>query len=345
MTGIPLSRGDKEKKTLKRRLARLPLAAVAVCAAAVLGGCGGSAQEPETMPTPKTTGFPAVKGRTLDQLAGAIEQSELVASPAQLVFDAGVNRYALSVFTKDKEQVTDAQVALYFAKGKDGKAAGPFPASAESLRTPPSFRAQTTSRDPSAATVVYVAPEVNFTAAGRWRALAVFRTPKGLQGTLLPSADVGRFPEIPNHGDEAPRVHTATVEDVKGELAMIDTRVPPDQMHKLDFADVVGNKPVVLLFATPQFCQSRTCGPVVEIVEQVRQEISEESGEDIAFIHQEVYNDNDPTKGLEQPLRAFHLESEPWLFVIGRDGKVSSRIEGAFSSEELRQAIERVARR
>ena len=36
------------------------------------------------------------------------------------------------------------------------------------------------------------------------------------------------------------------------------------------FADVVGKKPVALLFATPQLCQSRVCGPVTDIALQLK---------------------------------------------------------------------------
>ena len=110
-------------------------------------------------------------------------------------------------------------------------------------------------------------------------------------------------------------------------------------MHKVDFADALGKEPVVLLFATPQLCQSRTCGPVVDIEEEVHAEL----GDEAAFIHMEVYNQNDPNKGIRPQLRAFHLESEPWLFVIGADGKISTRIEGAFSPAELKAAVEKAA--
>jgi len=98
---------------------------------------------------------------------------------------------------------------------------------------------------------------------------------------------------------------------------------------------VIGRKPVVLLFATPSFCESRLCGPVVDIAEQVR----EETGDGVAFIHQEVFNENDPSKGVRPELRAFNLETEPWLFVFDAEGKVSSRFEGAFSAKELRAAV------
>ena len=37
----------------------------------------------------------------------------------------------------------------------------------------------------------------------------------------------------------------------------------------------------------------------------------------------------------------YGLRTEPWLFVIDSDGKVSTRIEGAFSVDELNQALDR----
>ena len=62
----------------------------------------------------------------------------------------------------------------------------------------------------------------------------------------------------------------------------------------------------MLLFATPQFCQSRVCGPVVDVAEQAK----EEYGDKAAFIHMEIYKDNDP-QAVRSQVRAFHLSSEP----------------------------------
>jgi hypothetical protein len=109
-------------------------------------------------------------------------------------------------------------------------------------------------------------------------------------------------------------------------------------MHDVDLADVVGKKPVVLLFATPALCTSRVCGPVVDVADQVKQEV----GDDVAFIHMEIWNDNDPNKGPRPQVQAFHLRTEPWLFVLDRNGRVSTRIEGAFSVPELERAVDRV---
>ena len=107
------------------------------------------------------------------------------------------------------------------------------------------------------------------------------------------------------------------------------------RFDKVDFADALGKKPIVLLFATPQFCQSRVCGPVVDVAEQVRRDY----GADAEFIHMEIYNDNHPGQGVRPQVRAFHLPDEPWLFVIDRHGVIRTAIEGPFDTTELSSAV------
>ena len=103
-------------------------------------------------------------------------------------------------------------------------------------------------------------------------------------------------------------------------------------MHDVDFADVVGKKPIVLLFATPALCQSRVCGPVVDVAEQVKRD----RPDDAAFIHMEIYNDNDPNKGAPPAGRSpTTCAPSRGCSSIDSDGTVSTRIEGAFSVDEL----------
>ena len=102
----------------------------------------------------------------------------------------------------------------------------------------------------------------------------------------------------PRSATRRPKIHTPTAEDVGGDLTKIDTRQPPGTMHDVDFADVVGKEPVVLLFATPALCTSRVCGPVVDIAEEVKSE----RPDDAAFIHMEIYEDNNPAE--QRPARA-----------------------------------------
>ena len=260
-----------------------------------------------------------------------------VLSPAARVLRLGENRFAFGVFTTAHDQVTDAQVAIYAAPGAglEGTAIGPFTARIEDLSTEPAFRAETTSSDPDAAQAIYVT-QIPLDKPGPWTFGALVKEGDGYAGSLLPTpSKVGEF-DPPDVGDPAPKVHTPTAGEV-ADISEIDTRVPPDDMHDEDLADVLGRKPVVLLFATPQLCQSRICGPVVDVAEQVKREF----GDRVAFIHQEVYNDNEINKGVRPQMRAYRLPSEPWLFVIDRSGKVSTAIEGAFSVGELQDAVRR----
>src|SRR5207237_1736673 len=111
-----------------------------------------------------------------------------------------------------------------------------------------------------------------------------------------------------------------------GDTPLLTTRVPPDDMHKVSFKDVLGRKPVALLFSTPQLCISRVCGPVTDIAVQLEHQF----GKRIDFIHEEVYVNNQPKSGLRPQLKAFHLQTEPWLFTVNRQGKIAARLEVSF---------------
>lgn len=313
----------------------------ALFAAALVAGCGDDddgATTTASKAAPAAADFPAIKGQTLDEVLASVEPTnELVAAQSGMVFTPGRNRFGFGLFTVDRGQITDADVAVYAAHGAKGKAIGPFPAKVESLATEPEFVAQTTSSDPDAAKVVYLT-DITFDRPGEWRMIAVVRQDDGeLQATRFQSsikvADYGRIPDV---GEEAPVVHTPTGADV-GDLSEIDTRQPHSTLHDVDLADVIGEKPVVLLFATPALCVSRVCGPVVDVAEQVKSEM----GDRAAFIYMEVWEDNDPNKGIRPQLAEYGLQTEPWVFVLDAEGKVSARIEGAFSVEELRAAVEK----
>ena len=321
-----------------RSLLATPALAGVVFVALFAAGCGDdeTTTESATREAPPASDFPAANGQTLDELLASTEPTnQLVASPSGMVFTPGEDRFGFGLFTVSREQVTDAEVAIYAAPGANGKAVGPLPARIESLATEASFEAATTANDPDAAKVVYVA-DVDFDKPGEWRLHPMIKQDGKLVATRLPSIMVADDSKIPAVGDDAPSVDTPTVADV-GDVGKIDTRDPHDTMHDVDLADVLGEQPVVLLFATPALCVSRVCGPVVDIAEQVKSE----RPDDAAFIHMEVYNDNDPNKGIRPQLQAYGLKTEPWLFVIDSDGKVSTRIEGAFSIDELDAALDK----
>jgi hypothetical protein len=323
---------------MRRPGALLPLLLALVVLTLAAAGCGSS-EDASDRPAPAAAEFPSAKGKTIEQLVegSGAKKTKLVIAPAARSFEPGPNRYPFGVFTVGNEQVSDADVALYFAKDEKSPVQGPLPAAVASLETKPAYRAQG-SEGAGEAKSVYVVPRVEFDRKGPWLAVAMLKGPKGLEASLVPSPVVGGDAGVVKIGEKAPRIHTPTAADVGGDLAKIDTRVPPDQMHKVDFADVVGKKPVVLVFATPALCQSRVCGPVVDEVQQV----ADEYGDEADFIHMEVYEDNDANKPVRPQLRAFGLETEPWTFLIDRDGVVRDRLEGAYGVAELEAALKTI---
>jgi hypothetical protein len=324
-------------------VSRKILVAIALpLAVALVAGCGGSdnGTGSRSKPAPAASEFPSAQGMTLRQIVLSAKGGQgPVVSPAAGYFHLGTNRFPFGVFTTGRQQITNATVALYAAPGRgvDGQAIGPFPARIEDLTTKPSFQAKTTADDPAAAQVAYVS-DIPFDQPGPWEFAALIKSGGSFQYSLLPSPNpVGDYP-MPQVGQKTPGIHTLTAGEVSN-ISQIDTRVPPDDMHSDDFADVVGKKPVVLLFATPALCQSRVCGPVTDIAEQVKQQY----GDKVAFIHQEIYNNNRINDGPRPQMIAFHQNTEPWAYVIDRTGKVSTVLQGPFSVQELQSAVQKVA--
>ena len=308
---------------------------LAALLAVVAAGCGDSADDSdEAAPPPaRAKDFPDPSGKTLAQLREGLGPGPVL-SPSVSLLEPGENRLGFGLFDRARKQIIDAPAALYVAPVSGGPVHGPFPAQYESLAVKPQFQSEGVKADPDAATSVYVA-DVKFGKPGDYEVLGVVELDDNLVAAERVAVRVVKDGPVPEVGESAISVHTPTTADVGGDVAQIDTRVPPSTMHDADLADVLGSKPVVLLFATPALCQSRVCGPVVDIAEQVK--ASYEG--DAEFIHMEIYNDNELDKGFREQVIKWKLPTEPWVFTIDGEGKVAARIEGAFSARELEDAI------
>ena len=273
----------------------LRLLAAAVCALAlVLAGCGGDDDDggaaPRRTPSPrsraacrrrsappqdpKESDFPATEGRTLQEVADAIGGGPEMGM-AGSVFRAGEdNRIAFGVID-DKAGFVYGKTALYYAKSPTSPAKGPFPAPADVLVTDPPLplRAGRDGGRPVRRRLRRGRQAAR--QAGRrtrsWPSPLVDGKPVAAPGqiqTIAPGDD-----KVPAVGDPAPQVQTDTVASAGGDVESIDTRRPTSDLHEVNFADVVGKKPVALLFATPQLCQSRVCGPVVDEALQLKSQL------------------------------------------------------------------------
>ena len=314
--------------------------ALALLVALLVAGCGGDDENPAGSggpgggePVAQTADFPKAAGKPLAELRRGLGPGPVLASTVS-VLTPGENRYGFALFDRARKQISDAPSAIYMAPSGGGPAQGPFPANAESLKVAPPFQSQTVKNDPDTARSIYVA-NVPFKKPGNYEVMGVVKFDGRLVATDPAPAQVTEDDPVPAVGEKAPRMSTPTVASVGGDVKAIDTRVPPGTMHADDFADVVGKKPVVLLFATPALCQSRVCGPVVDIAEEVKAS----HGGDTSFIHMEIYNDNELERGFRPQVGTFNLPTEPWAFAIDRDGRVAARLEGAYSERELRDAV------
>ena len=344
----------------------------------LVAGCGGGssstsqvnpeAETGKSRPAPAKSAFPSAQGKTLREVSEeAAHPAALKIEPQAQVFYPGTNRYPFTVAEKlgstgkTGKEVPDAEAAIYFAKvpevrpgaksksgnrgirskaqkqALDQPAIGPFPASIESLATKPAFQGKTTTEVADVASVVY-ATELDLPGNGEYRPAILIKEKDGMGSKLLPSIEVGEYAKIPRPGEKAPLIETPTAKSVGGDLTKLTTRIPPDTQNKVNYAEVLEKEPILLLFATPKFCQSRVCGPVVDVAQQAQAKYEGKAN----FIHMEIYNDNDPSQGVRPQVRRFHLPSEPWLFAINREGVVSAAIEGAFGTQLMDKTVEKV---
>jgi hypothetical protein len=191
--------------------------------------------------------------------------------------------------------------------------------------------------DPAEVTQVYVA-HVDVPKPGKYWVLA--EPVGGTAIQALGNVVVKPRAESPAVGDPAPASDTPTIASAGGDLARITTATPPDtELLRYSIAEsLAAGRPFVVAFATPKYCTSRTCGPVVDVVDRVRSQLSDTG---VRFIHVEIYEDNDPSKGTNRWVKEWRLPTEPWIFLVGRDGRVKAKFEGAVSVNELATAVKR----
>jgi hypothetical protein len=329
-----------DSRPVPRPVTAAMLVALAITAAACASS-NTTMPPPQPAPSARPSDFPQGDGKSMADLLAMTDGEGPVLAPSVTTVKRGMNRFGFALFDTAHKQITGAAVAVYTVHRDGTGLRGPYVARSESLHVRPQFESATTASNPDAAKAVYVA-NVRFGGRARQSVIGVARLDGRLLMTTPAQVTGGRAAAGPPWpGQRAIRVHTETVADVAGDAAEIDTRRPPaEDLLRDDLADVLGRKPVVLTFATPQLCRSRVCGPVVDIVEQVRAT----APKGIAFIHQEIYNDNEIRMGLRPQVLAWRLHSEPWTFVIDRHGRIADRFEGAFSAGELQRAVASVAR-
>jgi hypothetical protein len=192
--------------------------------------------------------------------------------------------------------------------------------------------------DQSGVRGLYVAT-VTFARAGTWGIEMIVGAPDSFTDTVRFAVTVLDEPATPLVGSAAPRSRNLVASDVK-QLRQIDTSSKPDaRLHQVRIADAITQgKPQLVVFATPQFCTSRMCGPVIDIVRALLPAY----GKRVVFTHQEIWQ-NFADKKVFPTVEEWHLNSEPWIFIVDGQGIIRAKFEGLVLVSELEAALKQVA--
>jgi hypothetical protein len=318
--------------------ARRYVATTVVVLSLLAGACTGGGD-------PDPTG---TSGGDATQLGALSASSDLYAGAPQ--------RVQVGILQQDQDgvhNVTGGSVRFSFsylgAAGTDPPVAGPS-ASANYVSAPGLSGSPTgtpTPTDPTVSRGVYQAEGVTFDQAGMWQvAVSADITGFGSQA-LTTQFQVTAEPQLLGPGDEAFATKNLTVHSKGADPASIDSRaldgapVPDRVLHEWTVADALKEKrPVLLIVATPTYCESQFCGPDTEAVAQ----LARTYGDRAVFIHIEVFKDfnaaNPDDKYNKAALQWLDpVFTEPWMWLIGADGRIVDRWSPVWDPNQVGQEL------
>jgi hypothetical protein len=295
-------------------------AALTVLSCLLVAGCGGSGGETTTVAVPGG-------GMTLEELWRA-PGDDVATIDGTKNHEPGEVRVSFLVVDAEGQVVTLPTARVWVAEDLHEPPILESSAKLERIGVP--------GGDSAAASHIYVA-RFQLARPGKYWLLA---EPEGgaTKVQALGNVVVAKKDPAPDIGDPAIPSDTPTIASTNGDFSQLTTSTPPDEsLLEYSIADSLGAKaPFVVTFSTPKFCSSRTCGPVVDVVEEVARRFE---GSDVRFIHVEVFEANDPAKGYNRWMREWGLTTEPWTFLVDSTGKIVERYEGPVSVNELEQAV------
>jgi hypothetical protein len=249
-------------------------------------------------------------------------------TPGDADFAPGPIRFTFLVIANDGRPVARPTAAVTLARSADAAPLESATARLEPIGVPG------VSAAPFGVPSIYVV-HLNAPSTGTYFVRA---RPQGATIEGIGNIIVQKRSYSPAVGAKAIASRTPTLATTHGKLAPLTTATHPDRaLYTTSVASALArHEPFVLAFATPKFCSSRTCGPVVDVLSYVRKH---SPAEGTRFLHVEVFKDNDPAKGYNRWMKDWGLQSEPWVFVVGRDGRITAKFEGSVSVRELTAAL------
>jgi hypothetical protein len=144
---------------------------------------------------------------------------------------------------------------------------------------------------------------------------------------------------IPQVGDRLVPVDTPTTTDARG-VDPICTRDPECPLHERTLTEAMASgKPVAFLIATPAYCQTAACGPVLDVLLSQHDRL----GDQVEMVHAEVYiNDEPGPDTVSEAVKAYKLEFEPVLYLADAEGVIVERLDSIFDEAEVSAALDRL---
>lgn len=179
-----------------------------------------------------------------------------------------------------------------------------------------------------------VYPEIP--SAGAWGLLVESETAEGVRDSYQRTIVVTDEPASPTIGSLPPKTTSRTLADT--EISLITSaNQPVEALYEMSIAEAVeSGRPSVITFATPAFCQTQVCTPVLDSTVAVYERLG--SGE-TDFLHIEIYNDFQALT-VDPAIEEWALTSEPWTFVLDADGTIAARLGGPVSPSEILTILE-----
>ena len=188
---------------------------------------------------------------------------------------------------------------------------------------------------------IYTA-QLDFPTAGAWELNVSIMGWGGVDGHANGILQVKMESATPAIGSPAPSSRNKTIDDVES-LEQLTTANPPDpDLYESTIADALGlGKPLVVVFATPAYCKTATCGPQLGEIGTLKEQFAPQA----SFIHVEVFDNPHLIHGdLERavPVPAaeeWGLLTEPWTFVVDSNGDVAAKFEAFTTAQEIEEAL------
>jgi hypothetical protein len=300
--------------------------------ALLVAACGGESDAP-----PSDTSWSAQAIAPAQDSAGI----PLFVNSSRL--GVGANRIAFGFFDREGALLSEvtADVRLFTLDGDEGTFVSERALTRVALELGAVHEHDDgTLHDHSGATVALFVANVGFTRSGDWGAEVTIDLDGDRVATRLRFVVQERTPE-PMIGDAIPRSVQRVLADVDA-VEEIDSSLPPvPEMHDQTVAAALdAGRPMLVAFATSAFCQSRFCGPVID---GIVRPLLDRYGSEAAFIHIEPFDlaeARDAGRLVGLPVMAeWGLTTEPWVFIVDGDGRVSAKFEGIMSLAEVEAAL------